>query len=816
MNHEVLEEAALQPRTRSALAELTAVPGVQAPPRRDGFRTDKTVRVAIVHDWLVTYAGAEKVLEQIVACFPDADLFSLVDFLDDRSFLRGKPVTTSFIQKLPLARTRYRAYLPLMPLAIEQLDVSAYDVVISSSHAVAKGILTGPDQVHISYVHSPIRYAWDLQHQYLQQSKLTNGPKSAMARLILHYIRNWDIRTSNSVDGFVANSGFIARRIKKVYQRDSKVIFPPVDVDAFSLCTDKDDFYLTASRMVPYKKIDLIVEAFARMPERKLVVIGDGPDMQKIRAKAGANVEIMGYQPFKVLKEKMSRAKAFVFAAEEDFGISVVEAQACGTPVIAYGKGGALETVRDLSETRPTGMFFDEQNAESIIAALARFDDHVTCFSPIDCRANAEQFSAAHFRERFFAHVRAAVPALRAATLPPYVPYESDQAAANAPRILAVDQSGVLGGAELSLLEIVKALRSRIEVVLFDDGPFRTALAKTGVTVNVLDAGALRHVRKQGGSLPKGQALKSLMSLVRATAQRARNTDVIYANTQRAMVIGAIAGKLARKPVVWHLRDIVSPEHFGGKQLAIIKWCARLGLSHVIANSAASARAFADLTQFDKKRIDVVFNGISSTPFDALRTVPQASLRQRLKLPQDRFLVGSFSRLARWKGQHVLLEAMVLNPHMHAVLVGAPLFGEDAYEIELHAFVAAHNLGGRVHFLGFQHDIPACMCAVDAVAHTSITPEPFGRVIVEGMLARRPVVAARAGGVLEIIDDYENGVLCTPGDAHGLADTLAELRSNDELRNKLVRNGYQTALSRFGTVTYVEGVERILKRVAGR
>jgi hypothetical protein len=219
MNPQVLEEAVLQPATRSALAELTTVPGVQAPPRRTALRSDKTVRIAIVHDWLVTYAGAEKVLEQIVACFPDADLFSLVDFLDDRSFLRGKPVTTSFIQKLPLARTRYRAYLPLMPLAIEQLDVSAYDVVISSSHAVAKGILTGPDQVHISYVHSPIRYAWDLQHQYLQQSKLTAGPKSAMARLILHYIRNWDIRTSNSVDGFVANSDFIARRIRKVYQR---------------------------------------------------------------------------------------------------------------------------------------------------------------------------------------------------------------------------------------------------------------------------------------------------------------------------------------------------------------------------------------------------------------------------------------------------------------------------------------------------------------------------------------------------------------------------------------------------------------------
>ena len=813
MNHEVLEDAVLQPPTRSALAELTSVPAVEAPPLRAAARSEKALRIAIVHDWLVTYAGAEKVLEQIVACFPDADLFSLVDFLDDRSFLRGKPVTTSFIQNLPLARSKYRTYLPLMPLAIEQLDVSAYDVVISSSHAVAKGILTGPDQVHISYVHSPIRYAWDLQHQYLQQSRLTRGLKSAMARLILHYIRNWDIRTSNSVDGFVANSEFIARRIKKVYQRDAQVIFPPVDVDAFTLCTHKDDFYLTASRMVPYKKIDLIVEAFARMPGRKLVVIGDGPDMHKIRAKAGPNVEIMGYQPFNVLKDRMSRAKAFVFAAEEDFGISVVEAQACGTPVIAYGKGGALETVRDLSEPRPTGMFFDEQSADSIIAAVERFDDHVKRFSPLDCRANAERFSAANFRERFFAHVRAAVPALRNATLPPYLPYRAEPAA-SAPRILAVDQSGVLGGAELSLLEIVKALRSRIEVILFDDGPFRTALDKAGVSVEVLDAGALRSVRKQGGSLPKGAALKGLLSLVRATAKRARSAQVIYANTQRAMVIGAVAGKLARRPVVWHLRDIVSPEHFGGKQLAIIKWCARLGLTHVIANSAASARAFAELTHFDDKRIDVVFNGISAAPFDALREVPQATLRERLKLPADAFLVGSFSRLARWKGQHVLLEAMVLNPHMHAVLVGAPLFGEDQYEIELHAFVAAHKLGDRVHFLGFQHDIPACMCAVDAVVHTSITPEPFGRVIVEGMLAQRPVVAARAGGVLEIVDDYENGMLCTPGDAHALADALAELRSNDELRARLVKNGYKTALSRFGTDTYVGSVERILRRVA--
>ncbi|WP_277183934.1 glycosyltransferase, partial [Caballeronia sp. BR00000012568055] len=191
-------------------------------PARSVSAANGMPRIAIVHDWLVTYAGAERVLEQIVACFPDADIFSVVDFLEDRSFLRGKRATTSFIQKLPFAKKRYRAYLPLMPLAIEQLDLSGYDLVISSSHAVAKGVLTGPDQVHISYVHSPIRYAWDLQHQYLQQSNMTAGLKSLIARMMLHYVRNWDIRTANSVNHFIANSEFISRRIHKVYRRSSR------------------------------------------------------------------------------------------------------------------------------------------------------------------------------------------------------------------------------------------------------------------------------------------------------------------------------------------------------------------------------------------------------------------------------------------------------------------------------------------------------------------------------------------------------------------------------------------------------------------
>jgi glycosyltransferase involved in cell wall biosynthesis len=363
------------------------------------------MKVAIVHDWLVMPGGAEKVLEQIIQCFPDADLFSLVDFLEDRAPVCGKPVTTSFIQKLPFARRRYRAYLPLMPLAIEQLDLSSYDLIITSSYAVAKGVLVGPDQTHVSYVHSPMRYAWDLQHQYLREANLTRGPRSWAARALLHYMRGWDSRSTNGVDRLITNSQFVARRMMKTYRRDAAVIPPPVDVHKFEVCAQKDDFYLTASRMVPYKRIDLIVEAFTATPHRKLVVIGDGPEMAKVRAKAGPNVTILGYQPFAVLKDRMQRAKAFVFAAEEDFGIVALEAQACGTPVIAYGKGGALETVVPLGEARPTGIYFTRQTVVAMLDAIDRFERQSTAITPAACRANAERFSAARFRHAFMIEV---------------------------------------------------------------------------------------------------------------------------------------------------------------------------------------------------------------------------------------------------------------------------------------------------------------------------------------------------------------------------------------------------------------------------
>ncbi len=364
------------------------------------------MKVAIVHEWLASYAGSERVVEQLLLLYPEADLFAVVDFLPDceRAFLRGKRPATTFIQHLPKARTHFRHYLPLMPLAIEQLDLSTYDLVISSNHAVAKGVITGPNQLHVSYVHSPMRYAWDFQHQYLRESGMTGGALSAIVRLMLHYLRNWDARSALGVDRFVANSAFIARRIEKTYRRESEVIHPPVNVRKFELGGAREDFYLSASRMVAYKRVPLVVEAFARMPDKRLVVIGDGPDFERVKAIATPNVTVLGYQADAEMVSYMQRAKALVFAAEEDFGIAPVEAQACGTPVIAYGRGGSLETVNVRGDA-PTGVFFPEQAVPAIIAAVAEFESRAGEFTPQNCRVWAEGFSEENFRARFGAAV---------------------------------------------------------------------------------------------------------------------------------------------------------------------------------------------------------------------------------------------------------------------------------------------------------------------------------------------------------------------------------------------------------------------------
>ncbi|QCQ20836.1 glycosyltransferase family 4 protein [Desulfoglaeba alkanexedens] len=364
------------------------------------------MRIALVHEWLTTYAGAERVLEQMIATFPEADFFALCDFLpqEERAFLQGRVPQTTLIQRLPLARSKYRAYLPLMPLAIEKFDLSGYDLVISSSHAVAKGVLTGPEQLHISYVHSPMRYAWDLQHQYLAEAGLGNGLRGWAARWILHRIRLWDVRTANGVDAFVANSNYIARRIWKVYRRKAQVIYPPVDVEHFSVRAAKEPFYLAASRMVPYKRMGLVVDAFAAMPGRRLVVAGDGPELRKIQAKArgAANIEVVGFLRTEVLRDYLTRAQALVFAAEEDFGILPVEAQACGTPVIAYGRGGCRETVVE----GVTGLFFDAQTPDAVMDAVERFECCRNRFDPAVIRHHAESFSTDRFRNEFSTFVR--------------------------------------------------------------------------------------------------------------------------------------------------------------------------------------------------------------------------------------------------------------------------------------------------------------------------------------------------------------------------------------------------------------------------
>ena len=365
------------------------------------------MKIAIVHDWLITYAGAERVLEEMIECYPNSDLFALVDFLPQskRKFIKNKKVKTSFIQKLPFAKTKYRIYLPLMPFAIEQFDLSDYDLVISSSHAVSKGVITGPNTLHICMCYSPIRYAWDLQHQYLKESNLLFGIKGILAKYILHKIRIWDLRTSNGVDEFIAISNFIKKRISKIYRRNSTVIYPPVDTTSFKeLDLPKKDYYVTCSRMVPYKKIDLIVETFTKnFPEKELIVIGEGPEYKKIKKLAGSNIKLVGHSCFEDLNIYLSTAKAFIFAAEEDFGISPIEAQSSGAPVIAFGKGAALETIVNLdnNNNHPSGILFYEQTTSSLTEAVKSFESNIEKFNSKDCQKNAKRFTKELFRKNF-------------------------------------------------------------------------------------------------------------------------------------------------------------------------------------------------------------------------------------------------------------------------------------------------------------------------------------------------------------------------------------------------------------------------------
>ena len=355
------------------------------------------MKVAIVQEWLVTVGGSDKVVKAILDVFPDADIYTLVAKKEvcDELGIPWEKVHTSFIQKMPLGTKKHRAYLPLFPFAIEQFDLRGYDVVISSSHCVAKGVLTKADQLHICYCHSPIRYCWDMYNEYLEESHLDKGFKSWLVRLMLHPIRLFDAIAGSRVDYYISNSDYVGQRIRKTYRRKATTIHPNIDISNFELCNDKQEYYLASSRLVAYKKIDTIIEAFNQMPDKKLVVIGGGPNLEAYRKLAKDNVTVMGYQPFDVLKDKMQHAKAFVFAADEDFGMIPIEAQSCGTPVIAYGHGGSLETVNG----GKTGLFFYEQTPEAIVEAVNKFEAMGSQpFAPADCRQWAEGFSEERFK----------------------------------------------------------------------------------------------------------------------------------------------------------------------------------------------------------------------------------------------------------------------------------------------------------------------------------------------------------------------------------------------------------------------------------
>jgi glycosyltransferase involved in cell wall biosynthesis len=365
------------------------------------------VKIAIVHEWLIDWAGSEQVVQQMLECYPDADLFALADFLTPelRERVKGKRARTSFLQKMPSASTSLWKYLPLMPMAVERLDLSGYELIMSSSHAVAKGVRTRPGQVHVTYVHSPMRYAWDLEKQYLESSELKGPLKQFVARRIFSYLRNWDLRTSVNPHAIAANSAYVAQRIQRVWGREACVIHPPVDTDRFAPGERKDDFFLCASRLQYYKRVDVIVRAFASLPDQQLVIIGDGPERAALEAMATRNVTFLGYQSDEALKDYLQRARAFLFAAEEDFGILPVEAQACGTPVIAFGKGGALETVRDLGTPAPTGLLFPAQEPGQISQAVRRFVANERQLSAPACRSNALKFSRSRFRDEWRAFV---------------------------------------------------------------------------------------------------------------------------------------------------------------------------------------------------------------------------------------------------------------------------------------------------------------------------------------------------------------------------------------------------------------------------
>jgi len=354
------------------------------------------MKVAIVHEWLTTMGGSEKVILELKKLFPEAPIYTLVyNRRKLGKYFDKYLIITSNLQKNPLAHIKHQLFFKYMPRAFENFDLSDFDLVISSSSAFAKGVITSPNSVHICYCHTPPRYLWDLTHEYLKEYNLI------IRRYLernFHYLRIWDTIAANRVDYFVANSNYVANRIKKFYKRDCKVIYPPVDTEYFTPAKDKniEDYYLIVSRLVPYKRVDLAVEAFNQLSKR-LVIVGDGPEYKKLKSIAKSNIEFLGYQPDKTVRDLYQRCKALIFPGVEDFGIVPVEVQACGRPVIALKKGGAVETV----EEGKTGVFFEKQDVESLKEAVYKFEQDIERFDKDYIRSHAEKFSAERFRMEF-------------------------------------------------------------------------------------------------------------------------------------------------------------------------------------------------------------------------------------------------------------------------------------------------------------------------------------------------------------------------------------------------------------------------------
>lgn len=364
----------------------------------------KHSRIAVVHEWLSDYAGSEKVTESILRLFGQASIFSTVDFLDDvtrTKMLGDKKAKTTFIQKLPFAKKYFRYYLPFIPFAVRSHNLDNHDLIISSSHAFAHGVKKSNDQLHICYCHTPMRYIWDMQDLYLEANNMDKGVLLLASKILAKVLRFWDSKVSKNVDFYISNSKFTADRIKRCYGREAKVIYPPINVKKFDLELEKEDFYFTASRLVCYKKTDLLVEAFTKLPDKKLVVIGDGKLKEKILKLATPNITVLSHLEFSEFHYYMKKAKAFLFAGEEDFGITMVEAQACGTPVIGYNKGGSAEIVVD----GLTGILFEEQSVDSITEAIHKFESNQDQFDPKIIRKNAERFDKQIFKEEMTAFV---------------------------------------------------------------------------------------------------------------------------------------------------------------------------------------------------------------------------------------------------------------------------------------------------------------------------------------------------------------------------------------------------------------------------